>query len=94
MTIITIKVFFPIYFFVFFNFIYLLFIYLFCCIAWGPSYTYMYTFFFLLLFCYDMCLDIVINDTQQELIVNPFQEQWFASNNPTLLTPPTPSLFP
>ena len=44
------------------------------CIAWGPSYTYMYTDFFLpivVLQC--KYLDIVLNAMQ--LIVNPFQEQ-------------------
>ena len=39
-------------------------------------------------------LDIVLNATQQDLIVNPFQEQQFTSVNPTLLIPPTPSLSP
>ena len=50
--------------------------YFFHCTAWGPSYTYMYTFFFLpfILLRYKH-LDIVFNATQQDLIVNPFQEQ-------------------
>ena len=39
-------------------------------------------------------LDMVLSATQQDLIVNPFQEQYFASDNPTLLIPPTPSLSP
>jgi len=39
-------------------------------------------------------LDIVLNAAQQDLIVNPFQEQKFASVNPKLPTPPTPSLSP
>ena len=39
-------------------------------------------------------LDIVLSATQQVLIVNPFQEQQFASINPKLQIPPTPSLFP
>ena len=66
-----------------------------CCIAWGPSYTYMYTFFFppfvLLRYKY---LDIVLNATQQDLIVNPFQEQQFVSHNPMLPIPPICSFFP
>ena len=53
-----------------------LFIFFFHCTAWGTGYTYMYTFFFppfvLLRYKY---LDIVLNATQQDLIVNPFQEQ-------------------
>ena len=36
-------------------------------------------------------LDILLNATQQGLIVNPFQ---VVSNNPKLLIPPTPSLSP
>ena len=36
-------------------------------------------------------LDIVLNATQQDLIVNPFQ---VVSNNPKLPIPPTPSLSP
>ena len=42
-------------------------------------------------------LDIVPNATQQDLIINPFQGQQFASdnpNNPTLLILPTPYLSP
>ena len=37
-------------------------------------------------------LDIVLNATQQDLIVDPFQEQYFASVNPMILICPTPSL--
>ena len=50
--------------------------YFFHCTAWGPSYTYMYTFFFppFILLGYKY-LDVVLNATQQDLIVNPFQEQ-------------------
>ena len=62
------------------------------CTAWRPSYTYMYTFFpplFVLLRC--KYLDKVLNATQQDLIVNPFQ---VASENPKLPIPPTPSLSP
>ena len=44
------------------------------CTAWGPSYSYMYTFFpppsVLLQYRY---LDIVLNATQQDILVNPFQ---------------------
>ena len=36
-------------------------------------------------------LDIVLNATQRDVIVNPFQ---VVSNNPKLLIPPTPSLSP
>ena len=39
-------------------------------------------------------LDIVLSATQQDLIVNPFQEQEFASINPKLPIPPIPSFFP
>ena len=39
-------------------------------------------------------LDIVLNATQQDRIVNPFQEQQFASVNSKLPIPPTPSLSP
>ena len=39
-------------------------------------------------------LDIVLNATQLNLIINPFQQQWFASDNPKLPIPPTPSLSP
>ena len=39
-------------------------------------------------------LDIVLNATQQDLTVNLFQEQLFASLNPKLPIPPTPSLSP
>ena len=39
-------------------------------------------------------LVIVLNATQQDLIVNPLQEQEFESINPKLLIPPTPSLSP
>ena len=35
-------------------------------------------------------LDIVLSATQQDLIVNPFQEQQFASVNPKLPIPPAP----
>ena len=48
------------------------FIYFFHCTVWGPSY--MYTLFSSLC-SVAMYLDIVLNATQQELIVNPFQEQ-------------------
>ena len=37
-------------------------------------------------------LDIVLNATQQDLIVDPFQEQYVASVNPMILIRPTPSL--
>ena len=39
-------------------------------------------------------LDIVLNATQQNVIINPFQQQEFASVNPRLPIPPTPSLSP
>ena len=55
----------------------------------------MYTFFFppfvLLQYKY---LDIVLNAAQQDLIVNPFQGQWFASDYPLLPIPSTASLSP
>ena len=37
-------------------------------------------------------LDIVLSATEQDLIVNPFQKQQFASVNLKLRIPPTPSL--
>ena len=37
-------------------------------------------------------VDIILNATQQDLFVNPFQEQEFASINPKFPIPPTPSL--
>ena len=39
-------------------------------------------------------LDIVLSATQQDLTVNPFQEQSFASINPKLPIPPTSPLSP
>ena len=39
-------------------------------------------------------LDIVLNVTQQDLIVHPFQDQYFAPVKPKLPIPPTPSLSP
>ena len=36
-------------------------------------------------------LDIVLSATQQDLIASPFQKQQFASINPKLPIPPTPS---
>ena len=39
-------------------------------------------------------LDIVLNATQPDLIVNPFQEQYFASVNPKILIHPTPPPTP
>ena len=38
-----------------------------------------------------MYLDIVLSDTQQDLIVNPSQKQQFAFINSKLPIPPTPS---
>ena len=81
---------FPVIWIVFFScFMILIF---FRCIAWEPSYSYMYTFFppsfVLLQYRY---LDIVLDATQQDLLVNPFQ---VVSDNPKLLIPPTPSLSP
>ena len=35
-------------------------------------------------------LDIVLSATEQDLIANPFQKQWFASINPKLPVHPTP----
>ena len=75
--------------------VFCLFSFIFCfffprCTAWGSSYPYMYIFFpppFVLL-QYEY-LDIVLNATQHDLIVNPFQ---VASDNPKLLIPPTSSL--
>ena len=62
------------------------------CTAWGPSYSYMYTFFpppfVLLQYRY---LNIVLDATQQDLLLNPFQ---VVSNNPKLPIPPTSSLSP
>uniref|UniRef100_A0A8D1RNC0 Vitamin K-dependent protein C n=1 Tax=Sus scrofa TaxID=9823 RepID=A0A8D1RNC0_PIG len=77
----------PQFLFVFFScFIILIF---FCCTAWGPSYSYMYMFFpppfVLLQYKY---LDVVLDATQQDRLVNPFQ---VVSNNPKLPIPPTPS---
>ena len=40
-----------------------------------------------------MYLDIALKATQQDLIVNQFQEQQFASTNPMLPNLPTNSLF-
>ena len=39
-------------------------------------------------------LDIVLSATEQDLIVNPFQKQYFASVNPKLPIHPTSSLSP
>ena len=39
-------------------------------------------------------LDIVLRAAQQDLTVNPFQKQQFASVNPKLPIPPTPSYPP
>ena len=39
-------------------------------------------------------LDRILNATQQDLIVHPFQDQQFAPVNPKLPIPPTPSLSP
>ena len=43
-----------------------------------------------------MYLDVVLNliAAQPDLTVNPLQEQYFASINPKLPIPPTPSLSP
>ena len=51
----------------------------------------MYTFFPLFVLLQYQYLDIVLNATQQDLIVSPFQ---VVSNNPKLRTPSTPSLSP
>ena len=56
--------------------------------------THVYTLFSPIVILQCKYLDIVLNATQQDLIVNPSQKQQFASINPKLPIHPTPSLSP
>ena len=66
--------------------------FLFYCTAWWPSYIYhVYILFSHIIRLHHKWLDVVLHATQQDLIANPFQMQYFASVNPKLLIHSTPS---